>query len=166
MKASDNMRGIDRLFEAMQSNSWVRLLIFSTITLFMGNLNALVDLFLHPEIPYFDQEHLIVGIIFALFCVFFFSLLTSYLRHLGKAKVKIEVLESFLSICSYCKRIRIPHESDIAQDSWQQLETYISNKTLTVFSHGMCPDCFKKMDFAGRLDHSPVDEERIIKTLQ
>ncbi len=27
----------------------------------MSNLSALVDAFLHPEIPYFDIEHLIVG---------------------------------------------------------------------------------------------------------
>jgi PAS domain S-box-containing protein len=32
-----------------------------TAIVFMGNLNAVADLILHPEIFYFDEEHLIVG---------------------------------------------------------------------------------------------------------
>jgi len=35
--------------------------IYLAIVLFMTNLNAMVDAVLHPEIPYFDEEHLIVG---------------------------------------------------------------------------------------------------------
>lgn len=31
------------------------------IILFMGNLSALIDVVIHPEIHYFDEEHLIVG---------------------------------------------------------------------------------------------------------
>lgn len=29
--------------------------------MFLGNLPAMVDWGLHPEIPYFDEEHLVVG---------------------------------------------------------------------------------------------------------
>lgn len=32
-----------------------------TISVFIANLNAITDFYLHPEIPYFDEEHLIVG---------------------------------------------------------------------------------------------------------
>jgi len=41
-------------------------------------------------------------------------------------------------ICMYCKKIRDDH------DSWQQLETYISQHSEALFSHGMCPECYKK----------------------
>ncbi|MBU0907931.1 MAG: hypothetical protein KKA54_08725 [Proteobacteria bacterium] len=35
--------------------------IYLLIVLFMANLNAVVDFVQHPDIPYFDEEHLIVG---------------------------------------------------------------------------------------------------------
>ena len=39
----------------------LRILLFIFLIVFMANLNAMVDLYLHPDIPYFDHEHLIVG---------------------------------------------------------------------------------------------------------
>lgn len=117
---------------------------FLVITLFMSNLNALVDTFFHPEIPYFDEEHLIVGGFTGFICIFLFIMLMIYLRHLNRAMAKIETLESFLSICSYCKKIRIPGSDPKFKKSWQHFETYIKAKTKTEFSHGVCPDCFPK----------------------
>ncbi|MFH1215000.1 MAG: ATP-binding protein [Pseudomonadota bacterium] len=38
-----------------------RYLFYFFMILLMGNLSALSDMFLHPEIPYADREHLIVG---------------------------------------------------------------------------------------------------------
>ena len=32
-----------------------------SLIVLLGNLNAIVDSMLHPEIPYFHKEHLIVG---------------------------------------------------------------------------------------------------------
>ncbi len=54
---------------------------------------------------------------------------------LGK---KINTLEGILPICGYCKKIRDDKES------WQQLETYISDHSEALFSHGICPECFDK----------------------
>lgn len=48
----------------------------------MGNLDALVDLVFHPEIPYFDEEHLIVGGFTALLTALLLILLTTYLNRL------------------------------------------------------------------------------------
>ncbi len=39
-----------------------RPLFFVLVVLFMANLNAVVDEFMHHNIPYFDHEHIIVGI--------------------------------------------------------------------------------------------------------
>ena len=51
----------------------------------------------------------------------------------------IKVLKELLPICSQCKKIR---DDD---GYWQQIETYISKNTDTYFSHGICPDCCKKL---------------------
>ena len=50
------------------------------------------------------------------------------------------ILSGFLIVCSYCKRIRL-HAHD-----WQKLETYVSRHSRTTFSHGICPDCYAKID--------------------
>ena len=56
----------------------------SVIVLFV-NLNALVDLVVHPEIPYFHKEHLIVGGITGIIMILLFILLVFYIKHLNKA---------------------------------------------------------------------------------
>lgn len=47
-------------------------------------------------------------------------------------------LESFLPICSHCKKIRDDH------DIWQPIEVYIRDRSNTKFSHGICPECLKE----------------------
>jgi len=57
---------------------------------------------------------------------------------LRRSDSQVKVLETFLPICSQCKKIR-------DQDgSWQQLETYISKYSNTQFSHSFCPECAKQ----------------------
>ena len=51
---------------------------------------------------------------------------------------RIRILEGFLPICANCKKIR--HE-----ESWDQIEKYISDHSLVNFSHSICPDCIKKL---------------------
>jgi hypothetical protein len=51
---------------------------------------------------------------------------------------RMKQLEGIISICMYCKKIR----NDI--NSWDQLETYISNHSEALFSHGICPECYKQ----------------------
>ena len=53
-------------------------------------------------------------------------------------KTLINTLGTFLPICANCKSIR---EKD---GSWTQIERYISDRSDTEFSHGMCPECAKK----------------------
>ena len=49
----------------------------------------------------------------------------------------VRKLEGLLPICSYCKKIRGKN------DSWQQIETYVAQRTDAEFSHGICPECYK-----------------------
>lgn len=52
-----------------------------------------------------------------------------------RALAEVTRLQGMLPICSYCKKIR----ND--QNSWEQMETYISEHSHATFSHGICPDC-------------------------
>ena len=52
---------------------------------------------------------------------------------------KIRILEGILPTCSSCKKIRNMN------DSWEVMESYISNKTEAEFSHSLCPDCLREL---------------------
>lgn len=51
----------------------------------------------------------------------------------------ISQLESMLPICSYCKKVRDDN------NYWEQVETYIGQRTGTDFSHSVCPDCYENV---------------------
>jgi sigma-B regulation protein RsbU (phosphoserine phosphatase) len=51
---------------------------------------------------------------------------------------ELNELSGLLPICSYCKSIRDDH------NYWQQLESYVSNRTDARFSHSICPKCYKE----------------------
>jgi PAS domain S-box-containing protein len=56
----------------------------------------------------------------------------------GLLEAKLRTLEGILPICGYCKDIRNP------DNSWTQLEEYISHRSHADFSHTICPKCMRK----------------------
>ena len=48
-------------------------------------------------------------------------------------------LEQLLPICSYCHKMREGEEGP-----WESLEQYLSERTGSTFSHGICPDCLQR----------------------
>ena len=58
--------------------------LYIILVLFMGNLGAMVDLALHPEIPYLDDEHLVVGGITTVVVILLLGGLETYLARRGK----------------------------------------------------------------------------------
>ena len=54
---------------------------------------------------------------------------------LERALADVHQLQGLLPICMYCKKIR----SD--GNYWQQVESYIAQRSGATFSHGICPDC-------------------------
>ena len=60
-------------------------------------------------------------------------------------KERVNTLESFLPICSNCKKIRKPESNSNKQDSWIPIELYISTKTASRFSHSICPGCAEQL---------------------
>lgn len=58
---------------------------------------------------------------------------------LEKALSEVKTLSGFLPICASCKKIR----DDAGY--WQQIEVYIRDRSDAQFSHGICPDCAKRL---------------------
>ena len=71
-----------------------RRLAFGSVTLFLANLGALTDAVLHPEIPYFDEEHLMVGGATALTVGFLLYILEGYLCRHDKTCTELRESES------------------------------------------------------------------------
>lgn len=61
------------------------------------------------------------------------------LRQLRQALDEVKTLKGFLPICASCKKIR----ND--KGYWDDLEDYISKHSEAQFSHGICPDCMKRI---------------------
>ncbi len=60
-------------------------------------------------------------------------------RDLQKALSEVKKLSGFLPICASCKKIRDD------KGYWRQIEAYIRDHSEAEFSHGICPDCKKKL---------------------
>lgn len=60
------------------------------------------------------------------------------IAELQKALAEIKTMQGIIPICSVCKKIRDD------KDAWKQLETFISEHSDAVFSHGYCPECAQK----------------------
>ncbi len=68
------------------------------------------------------------------------------IQELTEALSCAKTLAGLLPICASCKRIRDD------QGYWQQVEAYISEHSDAVFTHGICPECYKeaRAERAGR----------------
>lgn len=65
--------------------------------------------------------------------------LTAKNAKLEEALAKIKVLSGLIPICSSCKKIRDD------RGYWNQLERYLEEHSEAEFSHGICPECLKRL---------------------
>jgi len=65
--------------------------------------------------------------------------LNAVIVELQQALAEVKVLRGFLPICSSCKKIKDD------QGYWNQIEGYIKEHSEAEFSHGICPDCARKL---------------------
>ena len=61
------------------------------------------------------------------------------LAKLQRSVAERRKLTGFLPICANCKKIRNDKEE------WEAVETYIQTHSDAEFTHGICPDCSKKL---------------------
>lgn len=76
------------------------------------------------------------------------------IAELTDALAQAKTLRSLLPICASCKKIRDDH------GYWQKLEVYFQEHQHIDFSHGLCPDCAKRLypEFAA---HKRAEQERL-----
>jgi signal transduction histidine kinase len=60
------------------------------------------------------------------------------IAELEAALESVQTLRGLLPICAHCKKIRDD------QGYWRKVETYIEERSLAEFSHGICPECAKE----------------------
>ncbi len=85
------------------------------------------------------------------------------IEDLKKALNNVKELKELLPVCSSCKKVR---DDD---GYWEHLDIYLSKNTDTTISHGLCPDCARKLypeyqktiDRAGRKNDSNDEKENL-----
>jgi hypothetical protein len=61
------------------------------------------------------------------------------ISELQKALSEVKVLSGLIPICASCKKIRDD------KGYWNRIESYIEAHSAAEFSHGICPECTKKL---------------------
>ena len=61
------------------------------------------------------------------------------IKDLQEALANIKTLSGLIPICASCKKVRDD------EGYWNQIESYIKDRSNAKFSHGICPDCAKKL---------------------
>lgn len=61
------------------------------------------------------------------------------IRELQQALAEVKTLSGLLPICAGCKKVRDD------RGYWTQIESYISARSEASFSHGLCPDCIRRL---------------------
>jgi hypothetical protein len=99
--------------------------------------------FPHPLIPYWNAL-MLLGI-FLTVVLTLSSLKKSFaeqrrlIDELQSALTNVKMLRGLLPICSWCKRIRDD------KGYWQAVETYLEGHSQAAFTHGICPECLRKV---------------------
>jgi len=65
--------------------------------------------------------------------------LADKIEELHRALAEIKTLRGIVPICASCKKIRDD------RGYWSQVEVYVRDHTEAEFSHGICPECMKKL---------------------
>ncbi len=60
-------------------------------------------------------------------------------KKLQEAMASIKTLRGLLPMCAWCKKIRDD------KGYWEQLDVYIREHSEADFTHGICPECLKKV---------------------
>ncbi|MDD4013615.1 MAG: PAS domain-containing protein [Candidatus Omnitrophica bacterium] len=67
------------------------------------------------------------------------------LHELEEAIGHIKKLEGLVPICANCKKMRLGGKDPKDPASWVALEKFLTERTEASFTHGLCPDCIKRL---------------------
>ena len=133
----------NRFFEEKSNRKQIlELLVIFIFSVFVYLFSASFDLL--EKIVKFSWENESLEIDELLTVTFFlsFALLIFWIKRwkdLKKSLSEIRILRGILPICASCKKIRDD------EGYWHQVETYISDHSEALFTHGICPECMKKL---------------------
>jgi DNA-binding response OmpR family regulator len=88
----------------------------------------------------FDREELRARVHVGVRVIALRQQLAERVAELQAALSSVKQLQGLLPICSYCKRIRGDDHY------WQQVESYIAERSDAQFSHGICPSCYVELE--------------------
>jgi integral membrane sensor domain MASE1 len=71
---------------------------------------------------------------------------------LFEALEEIKTICGLIPVCAWCKKVRTD------TGAWEQMEYYLSKRLEATFTHGVCPQCAKKVTEEEGLAHIPNDE--------
>ena len=111
-----------------------------------GGLIAVIPAFLtltwchSDELTHIDiLVYLLFALILGIAIADIISRNISITKSYKKALEEVKTLGGLIPICASCKKIRDD------KGYWSAVESYISKHTDAEFSHGICPDCMKKL---------------------
>ncbi len=64
---------------------------------------------------------------------------------LEESQREVKALEGILPMCANCKKIRMEGAEPTDPGAWLAVDSYITRHSEATFSHGICPDCAKKL---------------------
>ena len=66
-----------------------------------------------------------------------------------------QMLQGFIRVCSYCKKVKIEN------NAWEQIEKYVMEHSHAEFSHGICPDCYRRVsdELQAEVGNPPLAEK-------
>jgi len=121
---------------------WQAAIFFLLICLVWANeILDLPNLFYGAEArppDYFGASLLTAAVI----VVGFINIAYSYLQHR-------RMLEGLFKVCSYCGKVEVDKEQ------WEKLDLFVAGRTRARFTHGVCPDCYRKLMEKSRAPASP-----------
>jgi K+-sensing histidine kinase KdpD len=88
--------------------------------------------------PWAVTQEMINAVIRVIVLVEFAVLADQTSQQTRALKQEVKTLRGLLSICCFCKKIR---KED---DTWDQVEKYITDRSEARFSHSLCPDCLEE----------------------
>ena len=111
----------------------------TTTELFEPNLGKHIEI---RALPRFDNDK-IIGVVHIVRDISQRKLVeeerNKLINELRNALAKVKALSGLLSICASCNKIRDD------EGNWNHLEIYISEHSDADFSHGLCPECVRKL---------------------
>ncbi len=121
----------------------LRTLVFSQVIiaitfLFLTIGNEVIDIphYVFGDAPTsYPQRSGEIGIELSIFFIIMVVEIILFKRLYGR----IRILEGYIPICAKCKKIRNMEEQ------WEQMEHYITQHSLALFSHSICPDCAREL---------------------